>query len=158
MALDKKLKTFKQFVEGKKKQDWADYTKQWRLDVSNIQQLIINKWFNNLEKEKLVSFNIIPVVRYEEYLGEYSITTLEIVFPNYKTIIMEPIAGIVIGDSDGKVDMYLQGSIKEKVVLLRKLKTNSKNPDWTIVKQYNGKEQLAFNKTNVEKIIEEWIQ
>jgi len=52
----------------------------------------------------------------------------------------------------------MQGSIKEKVVILRKLKPNSKTADWTIIKQYNGKEQFVFNKTNVEKIFEEWLQ
>ena len=157
MDLQKKLKTYKQFVESMKPQDWTEYTDQWKNDVSHIQQLIINKWFNNLEEEKLVSFNIIPVARYEENLGAYFITSLEIVFPNYKTIIIEPIAGLVIG-SDGKVEMYLQGSIREKVVLLRKLKTTSKVADWTIIKQYNGKEQFMFNKTNIEKIFEEWLQ
>ena len=157
MDLQKKLKTYKQFVESMKPQDWTEYTDQWKNDVSHLQQLIINKWFNNLEEEKLISFNIIPVARYEENLGSYFITSLEIVFPNYKTIIIEPIAGLVIG-SDGKVEMYLQGSIREKVVLLRKLKTTSKVADWTIIKQYNGKEQFMFNKTNIEKIFEEWLQ
>ena len=157
MALEKKLKNYKQFVDSRKKQDWSDHTEQWKKDVSHIQHLIIYKWFNNLEEEKLVTFNIIPVARYEENIGAYATTTLEIVFPNYKTIIIEPIAGLVIG-SDGKVEMFMQGSIKEKVVILRKLKPNSKTADWTIIKQYNGKEQFVFNKTNVEKIFEEWLQ
>jgi len=157
MALEKKLKNYKQFVDSRKKQDWSDYTEQWKKDVSHIQHLIIYKWFNNLEEEKLVTFNIIPVARYEENIGAYAITILVIVFPNYKTIIIEPIAGLVIG-SDGKVEMFMQGSIKEKVVILRKLKPNSKTADWTIIKQYNGKEQFVFNKTNVEKIFEEWLQ
>jgi hypothetical protein len=157
MALKKKLQTYKQFVGSMKKQDWDEYTEQWKKDVTHLQHLITDKWFGELEAEKLVRFNVIPVPRYEENLGDYLITTLELVFPNNKTIIIEPVAGVVIG-ADGKVDMYLSGSIKEKVVLLRKIIADSKPADWTIVKQFNGREQLNFNKTNIEKIIEEWLQ
>ncbi len=157
MTLIKKLRTYRQFVDGKKKQDWDEYTELWKKDVAYIQHLITDKWFGELEEENLVRFNIIPVSRYEENLGDYLIATLELVFPNNKTIIIEPIAGVVIG-ADGKVDMYLSGSVKEKVVLLRKIMADSKPAEWTIVKQFNGREQLSFNKTNIEKIIEEWLQ
>jgi len=157
MTLIKKLRTYRQFVDNMKSQDWDEYTEQWKKDVAHIQQLITDKWLGELEHEKLVSFNIIPVSRYEEKLGDYLINTLELVFLNNKIIIIEPIAGVVIG-ADGKIDMYLSGSVKEKVVLLRKLNADSKPADWMIVKQFNGREQLNFTKTNFENIIEEWLQ
>lgn len=157
MTLITKLRTYKKFVDGMKKEDWDKYTEQWKKDVAHIQHLIIEKWFGDFEKEKLVHFNLIPVSKYEEKLGDYLINTLELVFPNNKTIIIEPVAGVVIG-ADGRVDMYLSGSIKEKVVLIRKIIIGSKPAEWTILKPFNGREQLSFNKTNIEKIIEEWLQ
>lgn len=121
-----------------------------------MQNTIHHDWFQEYEKNGLMSFSIVPIKRIEPYIGEYLTTTLEITLTNNKFLILEPVSGVT-AEYDGKLDFYMSGNIYKRVSILRKIIDNQQQ-EWYIGKSFDPKEHHKLDKEQLEKIIDEWIQ
>jgi hypothetical protein len=156
MALKEKLEKLKKLADQNQEQDWDDYKELWKEAVSELQNTIQYKWFDEYEQKGLMSFAIIPVKRMEPYIGEYLTTTLEITLTNNKYLILEPVSGVT-SEYDGKLEFYMSGNIYKKVSILRKI-INEQEHEWYIARSFDPKDHFKLNKQQLEKLIEEWLQ
>lgn len=156
MALKEKLEKLKKLADQNQEQDWDDYKELWKQAVSELQNTIQYKWFDEYEQKGLMSFAIIPVKRMEPYIGEYLTTTLEITLTNNKYLILEPASGVT-SEYDGKLEFYMSGNIYKKVSILRKI-INEQEHEWYIARSFDPKDHFKLNKQQLEKLIEEWLQ
>ncbi len=156
MALKEKLEKLKKLADQNQEQDWDDYKELWKEAVSELQNTIQYKWFDEYEQKGLMSFAIIPVKRMEPYIGEYLTTTLEITLTNNKYLILEPASGVT-SEYDGKLEFYMSGNIYKKVSILRKI-INEQEHEWYIARSFDPKDHFKLNKQQLEKLIEEWLQ
>ena len=156
MALKQKLEKLKSLAEDNKQPDWEAYKDLWKKSISELQNTIQYKWFNDFEEKGLMTFSIIPVKRIEPYIGEYLTTNLEITLANNKFMVLEPVSGVTT-EYDGKLDFYMSGNVYKRVSILRKI-INDKSHEWIIAKSYDKKDHHKLTKQQLEKIIEEWLQ
>lgn len=78
MALKEKLEKLKKLSDQNKEPDWTAYKEVWKNAVSELQNTITYKWFQDYEENGLMTFAIVPVKRIEPFIGEYLTTILEI--------------------------------------------------------------------------------
>lgn len=156
MALKQKLEKLKKLSENNKQSDWDAYKELWKNSISDLQNIIVNKWFHDYEENGLMTFSIIPVKRIEAYIGEYLTTILEITLTNNKFLILESVSGVT-SEYDGKLDFYMIGNVYKKVSILRKMIDNKKH-EWIIAKTYDPEVHYKLDKEQLEKIIDEWLQ
>ena len=153
MALKEKLEKLKN--NTKPENNWENYKIEWQNAISTLINTIIYKWFDEYDKNGLMNFEIIPVKRFEPFIGEYSTTNLEITLSESKYLVIEPIAALT-SEYDGKLEFYMRGKIDKKVSIFRKLH-NDKSYEWYLAKSINKEDHFELNKDIVEKIIEEWL-
>jgi hypothetical protein len=156
MALKQKLEKLKKLSEQNKQPDWDAYKEIWKNSISELQNTIMYKWFQDYEENGLMIFSIVPVKRIEPYIGEYLTTTLEITLTNNKFLILEPVSA-VSSEYDGKLDFYMSGNVYKRVSILRKIINDQKN-EWIIARSFDQKDHYKLDKEQLEKIIEEWLQ
>lgn len=156
MALKQKLEKLKKLSEQNKQPDWETYKEIWKKSIDDLQNTIVHRWFEDYEKNGLMTFSIVPVKRIEPYIGEYLTTILEITLTNNKFLILEPVSGVT-SEYDGKLDFYMSGNVDKKVSILRKI-INDQSHEWIIAKAYDKKDHNKLDKEQFEKIIEEWLQ
>lgn len=155
MALKEKLEKLKSLNEQNKEADWEAYKEVWKKAVSELQNVIVYKWFHEYEESGLMSFSIIPVKRIEPFIGEYLTTVLEITLAENKYIVLEPVSAVT-SEYDGKLELYMRGNIYKKVNILRKI-LNEKEHKWIVAKSYNQEDYYKFDKLQLEKLIDEWL-
>lgn len=156
MALKEKLEKLKKLSEQNKEPDLTAYKEVWKNAVSELQKTITNKWFQDYEKNGLMTFSIVPVKRIEPYIGEYLTTVLEITLSGNKFLVLEPVSGVTT-EYDGKLEFYMRGNVYKKVSILRRV-LDDKNHEWIIAKSYDTKDHYKLDKQQLEKLIEEWLQ
>ena len=156
MALKEKLEKLKKLSEQNKEPDWAAYKDVWKNAVSELQNTIIHKWFHDYDESGLMTFDIVPVKRFEPFIGEYLTTILEITLSENKFLVLEPISGVTT-EYDGKLEFYMRGNVYKKVSILRRI-IDKKSHEWIIAKSYDVKDHYKFDKQQLEKLIEEWLQ
>jgi len=156
MALKQKLEKLKKLSEENKQPDWDAYKDLWKNSITDLQNTIVYKWFQDYEESGLMTFSIIPVKRIEPYIGEYLTTTLEITLTNNKFLVLEPVSGVT-SEYDGKLEFYMSGNVYKRVSILRKIIDNKKH-EWIIAKSYDPKDHYKLDKEQLEKIIDEWLQ
>jgi hypothetical protein len=156
MALKQQLEKLKKLSEQNNQSDWDAYKENWKNAVSELQNTIVFKWFEDYEENGLMAFSIVPVKRIEPYIGEYSTSTLEITLTNNKFLILEPVSGVT-SEYDGKLDFYMSGNVRKRVSILRKI-INDQEHEWIIAQSYDQKDHHKLDKEQLEKIIEEWLQ
>jgi hypothetical protein len=156
MALKEKLEKLKKLSEQNKEPDWVAYRESWKKSISELQHIITDKWLCDYQEKGLMTFDITPTKRIEPYIGEYLTTILEITLADNKYLALEPISGVT-GEYDGKLEFYMRGNIYNKVSILRKIKEGEQD-EWIIAKSYNPEDHLKLDATQLEKIIEEWLQ
>lgn len=156
MALKQKLEKLKKLSEENKQPDWDAYKELWKNSITDLQNTIVYKWFQDYEESGLMTFSIIPVKRIEPYIGEYLTTTLEITLTNNKFLVLEPVSGVT-SEYDGKLEFYMSGNVYKRVSILRKIIDNKKH-EWIIAKSYDPIDHYKLDKEQLEKIIDEWLQ
>ena len=156
MALKQKLEKLKFLNDTYKDEDWMVYRNTWKNDVSVLQHTIMDNWLEDYAQNGLMIFNLIPTKRVEPYIGEYLTSILEITLAENKFIVLEPISAVTT-EYDGKLELYMLGNIENKVSILRQI-VNNKKPKWIVAKSYNQENHYEFDKAQLEKLIEEWLQ
>jgi hypothetical protein len=156
MTLKEKLEKLKKLSEQNKEPDWIAYKEVWKKAVTHLQSTIADKWFQEYEKNGLMSFDIVPVKRIEPYIGEYWTTILEITLSENKFLVLEPISAVTT-EFDGKLEFYMRGNVYKKVSILRKI-TDEKNCEWILARSFDAKDHYNLDKQQLEKLIEEWLQ
>jgi hypothetical protein len=156
MALKQKLEKLKKFSEQNKQADWDTYKEIWIKSITDLQNTIMYKWFQDFEENGLMTFSIVPVKRIDPYIGEYLTSILEITLINNKYLILEPVSGVT-SEYDGRLDFYMSGNVDKKVSILRNI-INDQKQEWIIARAYDQKDHHKLDKEQFEKIIEEWLQ
>lgn len=156
MTLVEKLERLKHLQEQKTAPDWELYKETWKAAIIQLQQTIINKWFNGYEEKNLMEFTLIPTKRIDPYIGEYLTTVLEITLTSNKYIILQPITAIT-AEYDGKLEFYMMGNVGNKATILRKIKDDN-TYEWMIATPSHPKEHHKLNKDILEKLIDQWLQ
>jgi len=156
MALKQKLERLKFLNDTYKEAEWMVYRDTWKTDVSKLQHTIMDKWLEEYAQNGLMIFNLINTKRVEPYIGEYVTTILEITLAENKFIMLEPISAVT-SDYDGKLELYMLGNIENKVSIVRRI-INKEEHEWIVAKSYNQEDQAKFDKAQLEKLIEEWLQ
>ena len=156
MALKQKLEKLKFLNDTYKDSDWMVYRENWKTDISALQHTIMDKWLEEYVHNGLMNFNLIPTKRVEPYIGEYLTSILEITLAENKFIILEPVSAVTT-EYDGKLEIYMLGNIENKVSILRQIVTENEH-EWIVAKSYNPKDHSKFDKEQLEKLIEEWLQ
>jgi hypothetical protein len=151
-----RLQRLKDLMESKIEIDWSDYKNQWIKSTNSLFALIMYKWLSEADESGLVKFSIIPVSRYENNLGEYVSSCLEINLVNGRAIMLEPVAGIS-SNYDGKLDFYLIGNVYKKVSIYRKLIENGID-SWVLALSYDQKDHFPLTQQSFLKQIDQWLQ
>jgi hypothetical protein len=156
MSLKEKLEKLKKAEDQMSADDWEDYKLAWQDAIKDLYNNIMYRWLNEYAEDKLIEFSEVPVIRVDPYIGEYLTAILEITLTNNKFIVLEPISGVT-ADYDGKLEFYMRGNINEKVNILRKIVSGTKY-EWIVGQSVNIKEHYKLDKTQLENIIEKWLQ
>ena len=156
MALKEKLEKLKKLNEQTKAPDWTIYKELWKKAISELQHTIMDKWFFDYQDKGLMTFEIIPTKRVEPFIGEYFTANLEITLAENKFLVLEPVSGVTT-EYDGKLEFYMRGNVNKKVSILRKI-IDEKEYGWIIAKSYDPQDHYKLDKTQLEKLIEEWLQ
>ncbi|NVO10406.1 MAG: hypothetical protein HXX16_10635 [Bacteroidales bacterium] len=156
MALKERLEKLKRLNEQNREPDWEAYKEIWKKAIQDIQYTIMDNWFVEYQEKGLMSFDVVPTKRIEPYIGEYLTTILEITLVQNRYLVLEPISGVT-SEYDGKLEFYMRGNIYKKVSILRKI-INKSTHEWIIAKSYDSKDHVKLDKTQLEKLIDEWLQ
>ena len=153
MALKEKLK---QDLESRDKSqvDWDKRKQEWISSVNELNSQI-KTWFSDYEAEGLVKFKLTQKQKTEEYIGQYKVNVLHMLFANDKEIIIEPMGTLIIG-AWGRLDVYFRGYNSEKQYILRSREDNG-NFSWQIVNAQNKREIRPLTKEALEELIEKWF-
>jgi hypothetical protein len=116
----------------------------------------MDKWFADYQEKGLMSFDIVPTKRFEPYIGEYVTSILEITLAQNRYLVLEPVSGVT-SEYDGKLEFYMRGNVFKKVSILREI-ISENNYHWIIAKSYDMKDHLELDKSQLEKLIDEWLQ
>jgi hypothetical protein len=156
MALKEKLEKLKKISEVNKEPDWVLYKEAWEKAVTELQKTIYLDWFIDFSEKGLMNFELIPVKRFEPYIGEYSTFILEITISENKFLVLEPVSAVT-SEYDGKLEFYMRGNLSKKINILRKIIDKDKF-EWLIVNSFDSKEHIKLTKLQLENIIEGWLQ
>lgn len=156
MALKEKLEKLKKLNDIKREPDWIVYKDAWQKAVLELQRTISFDWFHDFAEKGLMNFELIPVKRFEPYIGEYNTSILEITLSENKFIVLEPVSAVT-SEYDGKLEFYMRGNLNKKVNILRKIIDEEKF-EWLIVRSFDSKDHVVLTKEKMENIIEEWLQ
>lgn len=154
-TLTEKLKSLKSFSQ-KIEQDWDTYKEGWLGSIKDLHATIMYKWFGDYEADGLMNFSTIPVKKVDPYINEYLTMVLEIVFPNNRTIILEPVSAVT-SEYNGRLDFYMRGNVEKKVYILRTLLPENKT-EWVLARSSSSKDHFPLTKSSLESIISEWLQ
>jgi hypothetical protein len=155
MTLKDRLEKIKQQQEQNTVSDWEFYKEIWTSSISELQTIIMDKWFVDYKEKGLMDFSIIPIKKIDPYIGEYTSSNLEILLAGNKYLILEPISSVT-SEYDGKLEFYMSGNVYKKVSILRKLNKNVSK--WYVGETYDNKNHYPLNKESMEKLIDRWLQ
>jgi len=156
MALMEKLEKLKRLDEQRNEPDWESYREAWKKAVQELQHTVMDKWFIDYQRKGLMTFDLVPTKRFEPYIGEYVTSILEITLAQNRYLVLEPVSGVT-SEYDGKLEFYMRGNVYKKVSILRKIIADN-NYEWIIAKSYDIKDHLKLDKSQLEKLIDEWLQ
>lgn len=133
--------------------DWESRKTDWQNAVNTV-LTEIKDWFRPYIEADL--FQVVETEKNisEEYIGTYKTTQLEFGFNSFR-LVFEPMGRNILG-AMGRIDVYLRGRKTDKYVLVL-LETKEGKAKW-FMSPFNDKSvRIEFNKINMEKLIEEWI-
>lgn len=156
MALKEKLEKLKRLNEENKEPDWVNYRESWKKAILELQHTIMDNWFVDYQENGLMTFDLIPTKRIEPFIGEYLTSVMEITLANNKYLALEPVSGVTT-EYDGKLEFFMRGNMDKKVSILRKILNEDKH-EWIIARSFDTKSHFKLDKTQLEKLIEEWLQ
>jgi len=152
MGLEDKLQKLNK-SDTSKKVDLKKVLLEWQTQVKDTLDETQN-WLKSyldqgllkvVEKEKTIN---------EEILGEYKVKQLEYEFGKFR-LVFEPMGRNILG-AWGRIDVYLRGNKTNKYVLVL-LGEKFETSKWYLSSFQNKSKRDEFNKVNLEKLIEDWI-
>ena len=133
--------------------DLEKVTQDW-IERVNALYIQINDWFQSyltdglfviVKKEKQIN---------EEHLSSYGICQLEYEFGNH-SVVFEPMGRNILGEW-GRIDVYLRGGKVDKYILVL-IGDTFDSAEWVLSSFQDRSIKVPFNKENLEKVIENWI-
>ena len=122
--------------------------------IYELQHTISDKWLNELKKKKLMKFGFVTVKRQNALIGKYKTTILEITLINNKLIALIPVFSNT--DLNFRIEFYLNNNPIDKFIIIRK-HVNENEFEWVFYKSLNPENIYPFTKTELEKIIQNWL-
>jgi len=151
MTLKEKLE-FSKIEIGK-----ADLKSQLKTVLNSINELqhtISDKWLYEFKKKKLMKFGFIAEKRQNALIGKYKTTILEITLINNKLIVLNPKFSNT--DLNFRIELYLNNNPIDKLNIVNK-QINGNENEWVFYKSLNPENFYPFTKTELEKIIQNWL-
>ena len=119
--------------------------------INELQHTISDKWLYEFKKKELMKFEFVTVKRQNALIGKYKTTILEITLINKKSIVLIPIFSNT--DLIFRLEFYLINNPIERIIII---KSNTEN-EWVFYKTLNPEQFYPFTKTELEKIIQNWL-
>jgi hypothetical protein len=152
MSLKDKLRKISE-ADKKVEVDIPKIISQWQHEVEKtlnetkvwFKEYIDQGIFTVIETEKSLN---------EEIIGDYKIKMIEYEIGKFR-LVFEPMGHNIIG-AWGRIDVFFRGNKTDKYVLIllgEKFETST----WFLSSFQNKSIRIEFNKVNVEKLVEEWI-
>ena len=132
--------------------DWEKRKADWQMQVEEILNET-KRWFQPYIESRLFQLVETEKTLTEEDLGTYRAKQLEYLFGSFR-LVFEPVGRNILGAS-GRIDVYMRGNKIDKYVLVL-LETND-GLRWFLSPFKDKSIRMEFNQTNMEKLIEDWI-
>lgn len=152
MGLKDKLQKISK-TETTKKVDLKKVLSEWQKQV----QITLTKtqdWLKPYLEQGLLKVVENEKTINEEIFGEYKVKQLEYEFGKYR-LVFEPMGRNILG-AWGRIDVYFRGNKTDKYVLVL-LGEKFETSKWYLSSFQNKSKRIEFNKENLEKLIEDWI-
>lgn len=152
MSLKDKLEKLNKETSSQKV-DLERVKKDWLEKIDELYSQT-NDWFDSYIKEGL--FTVVEKEKKinEEHLGVYQTKQLEYEF-GQNCLVIEPMGRNIIG-AWGRVDVYFRGNKSDKYILVL-LGEKFESATWYLSSFQDKRKRLEWNKENLEKLIENWI-
>ncbi len=133
--------------------DIENVKKEW---VSKVEKLYnqIKDWFSSYIDDGLFDIVEKSKIITEENLGGYDIKQLECKFGK-NCLVIEPMGRDILG-AWGRVDVYFRGNKSDKYMLVL-LGEEFNSAAWHLLSFQDKSKRMEWNKENLEKLIENWI-
>ncbi len=125
----------------------------WANQVNELYNEIRN-WFHDYSNEGYINFGLAKEMIDEEPYP-YEIDRLELDIKGGPSVILEPVGANIIG-AWGRIDVYLNGYVENKVMLLL-MKDDSGKPYWELRKSRKREDRFVFDKKIFENLLEDWL-
>ena len=145
----------KKLAEGQPKNtpDEEARKKAWVKQVNALYKKV-ETWLSEHSKVGHISFDMSSVS--EDNIGRYEVESFELNLVGNHQVIFEPVERNILG-AVGRIDVYHRGYNLHKVMLL--LHDEGKNKlQWELWKDLKKEKQLAFNKSTLEGLLNQWIE
>lgn len=137
MSLREKLRQLNQLTEDAHPEEAIS---SWRAAVADL-YTHVRQYLAEYERESLVQFETRQVSRSEDILGTYDIDML-LVHMGLRNVVFSPVARYDLG-GDGRVDMYVQGHMREAAIRLRWIAATPPDGTWAIALVRKGNVMLT---------------
>lgn len=153
MSLKDKLEALKKSKEHEESIDWEHKKNQY---IQNVEGLYskIQSWLSDYKNADLIDFRRNIISLREHGIGNYDIDGFEISMGN-ESVIFEPIGQNILG-AWGRVDFYLTGRVRDKVILVL-IGDEKKGKKWVVVQERTKMERLDFDKDFLEATLDTWL-
>lgn len=135
--------------------DWDKRREEWIASMNDFKSMILD-WFEDYQKEGLVTFSFSKKAISEEFVGLYDAEILQLQFSNGKEIVLEPMGSLVIGAS-GRYDLFMRGFNSDKYYILKQRDDDDTDYSWFVVSAKNVTDNQKLSKESLEQIIEKWL-
>lgn len=135
--------------------DWDKRREEWIASMNDFKSMILD-WFEDYQKEGLVTFSFSKKAISEEFVGLYDAEILQLQFSNGKEIVLEPMGSLVIGAS-GRYDLFMRGFNSDKYYILKQRDDDDTDYSWFVVSAKNVTDSQKLSKESLEQIIEKWL-
>lgn len=152
MSLKEKLEKFSK--TGNIAQiDWDVKVEEWKTSVVDFYEKI-QDWLTDYIKDGYIKTKKSEITLFEENTGNYAISKLELLFAD-KCAVFEPVGADVIG-AEGRIDFYLRGEKGKKYMLIL-TKDNDNRDQWLVTDWLNEWDEVKFDKSMLEGILDKWL-
>ncbi|RLC20650.1 MAG: hypothetical protein DRI57_04325 [Deltaproteobacteria bacterium] len=155
MSLEKKLKKIS--LSRKKRDseiDWDRRRDTWTEQVGKLYS-DIGRWLKTYVDKNYMSLHFYEITLSEEHIGKYDISVLELDLGE-PSVVFRPVGRNIIG-ADGRVDVYMNGHLSDKKMLILREDDREQNSQWELWETTDGKDRRPFDREALERTLDEWL-
>lgn len=155
MSLEEKLRKISSVTKKKDiETDWDRRRETWTEQVGALYKHI-GKWLQTYIEKNYMTLHFYEITLTEEHIGKYDISVLEIDLGG-PSVVFRPVGRNIIG-ADGRVDMYMNGHLSDRRMLILREDDDEQNPQWELWETSDGRDRKPFGQETLEKTLEQWL-